>query len=362
MKNILFVGGTFDDSLDGRPSSVCDKMIDVLYTYCMSNNINFVFQNGGNFTEIKNILNSVCDYDVIFWFPNISNDKIKFRNIKELNPRTILITSKRNDDNKYNYSQLINQSLNLKSNLFFEFSKKSNNLFNIKILDPLGNLFYDDISIEDSILTAIYRVEILSNMTRVNSCQIGEAVEIPDKTDFFDLVRNYAEVFHELINPDINVTRFLGNSSFRCQRGFPSFRGSNDLIYVSRRNVDKRFIDKDNFVRVKYNKSNNMINYWGNNKPSVDTPIQLMLYDKYPNINYMIHSHCYIKGAGYTNKIIPCGAIEEVNEITNILETDSFNFYTINLLGHGCLVMSNNVGKMKNIQFKSRSMPEIVRI
>lgn len=361
MKNILFVGGTFDDNLDGRPSSVCDKMIDILDTYCMSNNVNFIFQNGGKFIEIEEILNMVNDYDVIFWFPNISNDEIKLRNIKELNPRAILITSKRNDNNKYNYSQLINLALKLKSNLFFEFSKKSNNLFNIKILDPLGNLFYDGMSIENSILTAIYRVEILSNMTRVGSCQIGDAVKIPDKTKFFEIIRNYAEVFHELINPDIGVTRFLGNSSFRCQRGFPSFRGSNDLIYVSRRNVDKRFIDKDNFVRVKYNKSNNMINYWGNNKPSVDTPIQLLLYDKYPNINYMIHSHCYIKDAVYTNKIIPCGAIEEVNEIMNTLKTDFFNFYTINLLGHGCLVMSNNVNKMKNIQFKSRPIPEDIR-
>lgn len=30
--------------------------------------------------------------------------------------------------------------------------------------------------------------------------------------------------------------------------------------------------------------------YCGENKPSVDTPIQLRLYEKLPNINYMIDS------------------------------------------------------------------------
>lgn len=69
------------------------------------------------------------------------------------------------------------------------------------------------------------------------------------------------------------------------------------------------------------------IYYCGDNKPSVDTPIQIRMYDKLPNINYMIHSHCYIKNAPYTKNALPCGAIEEVDEILNIIKESYDNDY-----------------------------------
>ena len=88
-----------------------------------------------------------------------------------------------------------------------------------------------------------------------------ENVEIPEDTEFFNIVKGYADVFHKLINPAPNVTRFLGNSSFRCQRGFPSFK-KDGIVYVSKRNVDKRYIDKSGFVPTKL--FDNKIFYYSN--------------------------------------------------------------------------------------------------
>lgn len=188
---------------------------------------------------------------------------------------------------------------------------------------------------------------------------IDNVFSVPDETEFFDIIKEYADVFHELINPSPNVTRFLGNSSFRCQRGFPSFR-KNGIIYVSKRNIDKRFIDKEGFVPTKL--SDEEVFYYGKNKPSVDTPIQLRLYSKLPHINYMIHAHVYIQDAPFTSHMIPCGGIQEVKEILNIIgnEYGSYNkdFYSINLVGHGCIVMSSDTEKLKNLKYIGRVLPE----
>ena len=142
-------------------------------------------------------------------------------------------------------------------------------------------------------------------------------------------------------------------------KGFPSYR-NNKNIYVSRRNVNKQYITEEDFVPV-YIKDNKVY-YCGDVKPSVDTPIQIRLYEKLPNINYMIHSHCYIEKAPYTEKIIPCGALEEVDEILKLIKEEYVDydrdFYLVNLKGHGSIMMSNNPKQLEKIKVKARPVPE----
>lgn len=130
---------------------------------------------------------------------------------------------------------------------------------------------------------------------------------------------------------------------------------------LAKRNVNKEFIGIEEFVPVYL--ENGKIYYCGENKPSVDTPIQVRMYEKLPNINYMIHSHCYIDGAPYTEKVLPCGAIEEVDEIAKLLETyydnDNYReFYIMNLIGHGSIMMSKNPEQLKNVTMVGRQLPE----
>ena len=350
MSKILIVGGTFDDN-GGKQSSIVAKINETL---CASG-YDVTMYNGGNFDDIEMILESTINYKYVLWWANVPNDKPKMRNVKDINPKCILITSKRNDDEKYGFAELINRALGTKANLCVEFSKW-NDMYKMRLFDPLGNLWYQGMNITDMTYAMANRMFFLAGVTRQGCLHADDNISVPDEQEFFDIVKNYGELFHDLIQPDKGVTRYLGNATFRCQRGFPSFRKKNN-IFVSQRNVDKRYIDKDAFVPVKL--EDDILWYYGDNKPSVDTPIQTRLYEILPNINYMIHAHVYIKDAPFTKHNIPCGGIEEVHEIMDVIRRDTKrDFYAINLIGHGCIVMAKNASQLKNLDYVARKMPE----
>lgn len=353
----LIVGGTFDDN-GGRESGLIREIRDQICKYF----INVKTYNGGSYEEMEGLLSACTEYDIIFWAPNVPNEKPKIRNVKDINQKVILITSKRNDNNKYAFNELVSKALEQKANLCIEFTKKDSGKYNMRVFDPLGNLWYDGDEICKCAIVIAERSVYLSKITR-QSCKRATSnvfPSIPNEKDFFDIIKKYAEVFHELINPANDIKRFLGNSSFRCTKGgFPSFK-RNDYVYVSMRNVDKRYVDRSTFVPVKL--INNEVYYWGDSKPSVDTPTQLRLYEKLPNINYMIHSHVYLAFAPFTSKMIPCGGLEEVDEILDVIKKNygSFNrdFYIINLKGHGSIMMAKRVEQLKEAHFVKRDLPE----
>lgn len=351
MRNkILFVGGNWDLE-NGKPSKIVEEFSKELE--------NADVYNGGNYSDLNNIINKAKEYDIVFWWANVDNRMPKIRNVKEINNRIMLISSKRNDDGKYNYQQLLQRSLEMKANLTVEFSKKDN-LFKMRVFDPLGNIWYEGYEIDECLKSVLSRLNDLKKVTREATYR-GENINynISDKEDFLKIVKDYATKFSTTIFPD-EVKRFLGNASFRCLKGFPSFRGNN-CVFVSKRNVNKEYISIDEFVLV-YEKDGK-IYYCGENKPSVDTPIQVKLYNKFPNINYMIHSHCYIDDAPYTDSKLPCGAIEEVWEIDRIVneyyDGDYYKpFYVFNLSGHGSIMMSNEPKKLENIKLSKRELFE----
>lgn len=372
MKRVLVVGGTFDKNL-GKASSLVEKIEECIEDYNDSkylgdNNRLFIrCINGGNIETLKNALNICVDFDIVFWFANVSNDEEKIRNVKEINPKCILINSKRNDNNKYTFSELIQRSLNQKANLTIEFKKDIDGLFNMMIFDPLGVKYYDGKDIKEMSLVLLNRAMKLTDFTRKPTYE-ALLKEENAPTEFFKFARNCSDIFHNLVNPDPKCKRFLGNMSFRCQNGFPSFRGTDNIIYVSKRNVDKREIDFNSFVPCYLD---NMYNtyYFGENKPSVDTPVQLLLYNFMQDINFMIHAHCYVDVPfienAFTCNNVPCGAIEEVSEIINaISDLPDQDLYAVNLLGHGCIIMSRNLESILKLQdykdncFYSREMPE----
>lgn len=383
MNKVLIVGGTFDNE-GGRPSSLIGNLI----THFQEDKVFDVTSvNGGFVGDLHNeILSAVTDFDVVLWFANVPNEEDKIRDVKAINPKTILVTSKRNDNGKYTFAELISRALAIKANLTVEFSKEPDCLFNMMLFDPLGNVFYDGWMVPDLYTALKFRLNELLTFTRVPSVQDteNEVPFVPNESEFFDFAHDCANIFHNLIRPAKGTERFLGNMSFRCQNGFPSFRGENGIVYVSRRNVDKSDINAGSFVPA-YLDDENTTKYFGNVKPSVDTPVQLRLYRLFPWANYMIHAHCYvdiqdeIEGAMSfaTNKPIPCGAIEEVKEIM-----EHYNFWidrwkeannlntprliAINLAGHGCILIAKDVAifselqKQKDNCFVQRPIPEVV--
>lgn len=348
MKRTLIVGGTFD-SVGGRASSIMSRFLEIIP--------NSQLYNGGYYEELKDILKSTVYYDIVIWMPNVSNTLPKIRNVKSVNQKCILITSKRNDNNKYFFKELVNMSLKNKANLTIEIVKEQ--LFKMRLYDPLGNVWCEFTNDMNIVIQRMYdRATELSGYTRAGTIQGGVADVINMSADFLEIIHNSSQVFHDLIMPAKDVKRFLGNASFRCMKGFPSHRGVDGQIYVSKRNIDKSDIDNDGFVKVWYDGG---IKYAGDSKPSVDTPIQMALYDILPNINYMLHSHVYIKDAVFTDITIPCGALEEIQEIVTAInqnKIDTTKGFCINLRGHGSIVFANELSIFNNIEYKPRRLPE----
>ena len=93
---ILFVGGSYDNN-GGKAS----KLVQNFAQEMMDNGYDVTLYNGGYFSEIVNYLKETLKYDIVFWWANVPNDYEKIRNVKDVNPKCMLITSKRNDDEKY---------------------------------------------------------------------------------------------------------------------------------------------------------------------------------------------------------------------------------------------------------------------
>jgi len=354
----LFVVGVFNDA-GGRESSYGDALIGNLLAHGLFSSYKSL--NGGKFDDLANV--DFTKFDTIFWFADVPNDKPKLvREIKKINPTCMLVTSKRNDDSKYCCLDLIARALQTKSNLLVEFVKQSVGI-HANLLDPLGNCFIRSVSDPKHLALAILRrLNQLREFTRKPSVQIGEASPFAGSREeiteeFMTIVRAHATKFHKLIHAD--TTRFLGNASFRCESGFPSFRDK-DRIYVTKRDIDKRQIRIDGFVAVE--DTPKCVGYYGTNKPSVDTPIQLALYKAFPRINFMIHSHTYIDGAPTTKRIIPCGAIEEIKEIIQVVPDRCCNWFFVNLLGHGSICAGEWCCMLRNIKYHAREVPELHRI
>lgn len=344
MKNMLVVGGTFDE-YKGKKSNLIEKLFKDKITD------NDLFINGGNIKNIEKILKLVPHYKIIVWFPNISNEIPKMRNIKELNPYSIFIMSKRNDG-KYTVKDIIVKGLENNANLIIEFSKKDDKFY-MQDIDVLGyswskktndiekfkKVLFDRINF---LLTTL-RVKTYSDNTENNNYDL-----ISD--EYIKLNKEYGMRFDELSKEVAQTTRFLGNCSLRTK----------DKIFMSQRDVDKKALSKKTFIEVY--KKDNRIFYKGNIKPSKDTAIQLELYKKYPQINYIIHCHCYINDGYFTNIQCPCGDLKEVDEINKTIQNNHLEKDTIikiNLIGHGSILMANNIKELHNINYVKRNYPEI---
>jgi hypothetical protein len=83
----------------------------------------------------------------------------------------------------------------------------------------------------------------------------------------------------------------------------------------------------------------------------------------------MLHAHVYIDGAPMTERVLPCGALEEAGEILDYIQKHikdglETKFLAINLRGHGCLIMSDDVDKIESLKEKiiARPKPELIEL
>lgn len=361
-KSILIVTGTFNNEI-GKESYFGTEIFETFKRIFEEDEIGFI--NGGSLSALNGIFHGSEAFKIIVWMPLIDNSEDKYLgNIKKQNPTAILIQSKRNDYNNYTTFQIVERMFAARSNLCLEISKAQDSdpgaAYNFRVLDPLGNLWYKGSSITIAADRIAQRVKKLNSYTRYPSIHmIDESKKITNIEDsFIAAVRSYGWRFSALINHAINKERFLGNASTRCMVGFPSQK-INDVIFVSKRNIDKGSIHIQNFVPVTL--QHNEIWYYGEHKPSVDSAVQVMLFNYYHNVKYIIHGHTYVPGVGVTKKHIPCGYIEEFDEITSLVPDHRYCNFAVNLIGHGCIILAENFKYMAELPMIAREFPEDLR-
>ena len=367
--NITVVMGTFND-VGGKPSGYARKVWESAVSCSeglgADNTINYY--NGGNYDTLREAFSKAKDSQVVIWWANVPNDapiEKLVKDIKQVNPRAILVISKNNLEGKYNWIDLIGQLLAAHAALGLVVENGTGK-FVATVLDPLGNAYaFREPSTELVGVALGKRIRKLLTFTRVRSMRIGPSRPIehnPDTADFCNIIRAHAERFHDLVHA-ANSTRFVGNAAYRCTKGgFPAFR-EDGRVFVSRRNIDKRDILPDGFVEIDTTISDRL-KYYGDNPPSVDAPIQRELFRLFPTVNYMIHAHVYLDTPLITSTRVPCGALEETEEImafkTDLdLALSSNGIAMVNLLGHGCLVLATDYRKLANLNWVGRALPEL---
>lgn len=360
---MLIVGGSFET---GKPSGYVRRLVETMRRRADGMEVH----NGGIWEDlVEHALNAV-KHRVVIWMPEVSNDRPKLvDDIKKRAPHTLLVTSKRNDDGKYAFGDLVSRALKTRSNLMLEVSQVGDLLshpklvFDTTVLDPLGNVFaYREQDVARVADVLFDRLASIGHSVRRPSVCKGDILRTDaseEAENFFEIVRAHAQTFHELIH-GAHPARMMGNASFRCESGFPTFRDEN-LMFVSKRDIDKRDIGIAGFVPVSLT-NEHMIEYYaikGNeSKPSVDSPINLRLYHQLPHINYMLHSHTYVEEAPFTSEVLTCGDLREACEVMKLVDAGA-KFFSVNLRGHGSLVGATKPEMLRNVKYVARPIPEL---
>jgi len=189
MKAVL-VGGTFD-AAGGRPSGLIRKFgVALGRTGHYQDSLSVV--NGGDVSELSWIIDSLNQYDAIFWMPNVPNEFEKHRDLKKRYPTKMLITSKRNEQ-KYGFKELVSRSIELKANLTIEFYPTEDRIIS-RVFDPLGNVWCEytpDIQLLADRLTQ--RLAFIRTVTRQHTSpspyNLGTIEQGQRDPAFFDIVR-----------------------------------------------------------------------------------------------------------------------------------------------------------------------------
>ncbi len=71
----------------------------------------------------------------------------------------------------------------------------------------------------------------------------------------------------------------------------------------------------------------------------------------------MIHGHVYVDGFVTTKNKTPCGALEEVDEILDLLPHAGGGSFCVNLMGHGFLAACDHLEYFDYILAHLKSRP-----
>lgn len=326
----LIVGGNF--GAEPKKSGVVTILGDRLFANKY---------NGGSITDLNNHRKDIKNFDLILWMPNVSNEEEKIYPEKRIGT-TLIVSKVLRGNTDAHIGEAISRIFKMSANAVIAIDT-SESTYKFILIDALGNTWASTTdlvelskAIEDFYLWT-------ANAVRIGTVKISD-----DPKHTPDYIDDFCKVIKRVSEKVENERggRYFGNASTRCEKTFPSMKSSNETIFVSKRNISKKHILPDDFVCVM--NSSKYVLYNGPDKPSVDTPIQLSLYEAYPNIKFMIHGHAHIKYAQETGHYFPCGDMRELGEIIDRLPRNPSTF-VLNLKNHGFLIGTSTIEELKNI-------------
>lgn len=297
--------------------------------------------NSGTFEELKHVATLVPNYDLVIWMPDISNDNEEIQVFKKIG--SVMIVSKVLRENRTRIDA-VTRIFKFGANGVIAINKNNSN-FNFELIDALDNTWIDSTDLFDLHQGIIELTNWTNSAVREGTLRLKSPIDT--------LIAINKQVQFESAKQNI---RYFGNLSTRCTKMFPSLRTVSNSYYVSGRNSDKTSLSFTDMVEV--SRVNNMLRYIGERKPSVDTPVQVKLYEILKNINFFIHGHTFIEDAPITEHYYPCGDLREVPEICALIK-DS-NYGVINLKNHGFLIYADTLENLQSVvdslKFKVKSL------
>lgn len=317
MHKTIIVGGNIKDN---KPSSIINKLSVNLKTHKIYNGI---------------LPNGIKGYELVLWFPDIPNEEAKDYPKKDSGATLILSKVMREDTTEFD---AISRIFKCGANAVVCIYKDKPKTYRFLFLDALGNKWTNTNSIEHLVKT-INKFHLWSkSQIRVSYKNVIDPIMQEDfEKEFIELNRIVANKVE-----NSKGARYFGNISTRCMQMFPTSRskiGGNCYIFSPRNSDKKKLTEKDSIMITPPL-------YYGNRKYSVDSPCQVEIYQRYLDINYMIHGHAYIKGATFTNHYYPCGDLRELSELFDKMDN---GIRIINLVNHGFLLMAKDLDELKTI-------------
>jgi len=219
------------------------------------------------------------------------------------------------------------------------------------IIDALAN----EIKVKKENLRAVLFEEIdrMLNAKRRRSVRRGsKKIKVKYLKEFSEFSSSFKKAFEQANEKNVMSGRWPGNFSFRCSHGFISERQSDGFV-ITKRNISKQDLCENDFVEVSLRLEDEKIIYWGdeNAKPSIDSPVHRLLYEKIPWVNHIIHGHLLLSGPNIvSNKIKrwPCGAENEAEEIIRHAPKENpLEYWGVNIEGHGFVILIRDINPKK---------------
>jgi hypothetical protein len=332
----VIVGGTWDED-GGKPSKIIAAMAEELRAKKV--------YNGGHIKDLPT--DDLRAFPLVIWMPKIPNEAEKRYPIKAKG--AVLVCSKVMREG-YTRADSVSRIFKMHANAVIEVHWEEQESGRWKCLlglrDAMANWWSPPSAHLPDVVQGIME---LYHWTK-GSIRVGSVrVDWRGSSDLQRLM----ELTHQVADQVENSIgeRYFGNVSTRCQSLFPGMRESRERVLISPRNTDKRRLGVDDMVLVDIACPSNRVHYYGDRKPSVDTPVQLWVFRGFHEINFMIHGHAYVKGARVTDEYYPCGDMREAYAISGLIEAGLAHHHCgiINLRNHGFLLYSQTIEGMSEL-------------